>query len=159
MGLKDNNLNSICRNLFCNDLTSTLRKLNNLTMPDTTLTEPAPGESILSQVLAFAGAMVSRHIQILIYGLLVVVVADLAFIFVYFFALKGAKFSKTDSVEESKDKTAKVNKDAVAHKCTDPSCKHAKHAESDVRVEEDENLVFDEQADVVFMQPGFNIKD
>lgn len=26
-------------------------------------------------------------------------------------------------------------------------------------MEEDENLVFDEQADVVFMQPGFNIKD
>jgi hypothetical protein len=31
--------------------------------------------------------------------------------------------------------------------------------ESDFHVEEDENLVFDEQADVVFMQPGFNIKD
>lgn len=28
-----------------------------------------------------------------------------------------------------------------------------------MRVDEDENLVFDEQADVVFMQPGFNIKD
>jgi len=32
-------------------------------------------------------------------------------------------------------------------------------AAPDGQIVEDENLVFDEQADVVFMQPGFNIKD
>jgi hypothetical protein len=78
---------------------------------------------------------------------------------VYFFSSKGQKFSKQDSAEESKDKATKSQKDPVGRKCADASDKQVKQAQSDLRVEEDENLVFDEQADVVFMQPGFNIKD
>ena len=90
---------------------------------------------------------------------MLVLLADLAFILVYFFSFKGQKFSKHDSAEESKDKATKSQKDPVGHKYADASDKQAKHSQSDLRVEEDENLVFDEQADVVFMQPSFNIKD
>lgn len=145
---------------LCNDLTCTLRKLDNLNKPMThpVPTHENPSQTLLAQALNFFGAGVSEHIQIVIYVLLMLVLGNLAFILVYFFSYKGAKFSKQAPAEESKDKAAK-QKEAAGHKCADAACKHTKHAESDLRVEEDENLVFDEQADVVFMQPGFNIKD
>jgi hypothetical protein len=128
-------------------------------MAETPLFHPTHTDSSTAQVLAFLGIGVSNHIQIFICGLLLVMLADLASILFYFFSFKGQKFSKQDSAEESKEKATKSQKDPLGHKCADATCKHSKHVESDFHVEEDENLVFDEQADVVFMQPGFNIKD
>jgi len=56
------------------------------------------------------------HIQFFICGLLLILLADLAFILVNFFSFKGQKFSKQDSAEESKDKATKSQKDPLNHK-------------------------------------------
>lgn len=95
--------------------------------------------------------------MILALGLLLIF--DLAFIFVYYFSVID---TKAKAVEENKGSSAKSGSkpnSEMMHKCNDPNCTHTKMAAPDGQIVEDENLVFDEQADVVFMQPGFNIKD
>lgn len=74
----------------------------------------------------------------------------------YIFSRTDAKPKQEPRTEETKETGTKQKDTAGGHKCTDPNCQQH-FGESDMRVDEDE--VFDEQADVVFMQPGFNIKD
>jgi hypothetical protein len=102
-------------------------------------------------------------IQTVIYALMFIVSVEIAFILLYLFSVKDAKANKDGAIEERKGPVANPNSKEPSkgqvHKCNDPTCQHTKYKDSDMHVEEDENLVFDEQADVVFMQPGFNIKD
>jgi hypothetical protein len=110
-----------------------------------------------SNLLARFGRLVAENIQTVIYGLLLILVVDILFICLYFFCSVDVKAKPTSQPEENKERPKPASTQS-AHKCKDPNFQHAKYAE-DMRVDEDENLVFDEQADVVFMQPGFHIKD
>lgn len=95
-------------------------------------------------LLSTMGKFVQSNIQTIILCLAIILALDVAFNIAYIF-LSDQK-QKQPAEEQKK------------HKCKDPHCQHAVYQE-DMRVDEDENLVFDEQADVVFTQPNFNIKD
>lgn len=124
--------------------------------------QPNADQGFQSSTAHFFASLVqtsTESIDYLILALGLLLIFDLAFIFVYYFCVADTKAKAVEENKGSSAKTAAKPGSEMMHKCNNPSCTHSKVAAPDGHIEEDENLVFDEQADVVFMQPGFNIKD